>query len=128
MSTLEAALRGGAVVILLLRVAVVARDARRDPVSRYSALLAASIAAYIVESASGFGAVDLLLRIPVHIVSAGTPAAFLIAMGAIFVDEFRPRWYHALGWLALAVLALMDMSRHPMSIDLARTCLSVSFL
>ena len=112
MSTLEAALRGGAVVILLLRVVVLARDARRDRASRYSALLAASIAAYIVESASGFGALDPLLRIPVHIVSAGTPAAFWIAMGAIFLDEFRPRWYHALGWLALVVLALMDMSRH----------------
>ena len=128
MSTLEAALRGGAVVILLLRVVVVARDARRDPVSRYSALLAASIAAYIVESASGFGTLDLRLRIPVHIVSAGTPAAFWIAMGAIFVDEFRARWYHALGWLALAVLALLDMSRHPMAVDVARTGLAVSFL
>jgi AraC-like DNA-binding protein len=128
MSTLEAALRGGAVVVLLLRVVVAARDARRDPASRYSALLAASIAAYIVESAPGFGTLDPLLRIPVHIVSAGTPAAFWIAMGAIFVDEFRSRWYHALGWLTLVVLALIAMSRHPMSVDVARTCLSVSFL
>jgi AraC-like DNA-binding protein len=128
MSTLEAALRGGAVVVLLLRVVVVARDARRDPVSRYSALLTASIAAYIVESASGFGALHPVLRIPLHIISAGTPAAFWIAMGAIFVDEFRARWYHALGWLALVVLALFDMSGHPMSVDVARTCLSVSFL
>ncbi len=128
MSTLEAALRGGAVVILLLRVVVLARDGRRDPVGRYSALLVASIAAYIVESASGFRALDPLLRIPVHFVSAGTPAAFWIAMGALFVDEFRPRWYHALGWLALVVLALTDTSRHPMFVDVARTCLSVSFL
>jgi AraC-like DNA-binding protein len=128
MSTLEAALRGGAVVILLFRVAVAARDARRDPVSRYLALLAASIAAYIVESAPGFGTQDLLLRIPVHVIGAGMPAAFWIAMSAIFVDEFRPRWYHALGWLALVTLALMDMSRHPMSVDVARTCLSVGLL
>jgi AraC-like DNA-binding protein len=128
MSTLEAALRGGAVVILLLRVVVLARQARRDPVSRYSALLSASIAAYIVESAPGFHALDLSLRIPIQIVSGGTPAAFWIAMGAIFVDEFRPRWYHALGWLALAVLASMDLFRHPMSVDVVRTVLSVSFL
>lgn len=128
MSTLEAALRGGAVVVLLLRVVVVARDAWRDPVSRYRALLAASIAAYIVDSASGFGALNLLLRIPVHIVSAGLPAAFWIAMGAIFVDEFRPRWYHALGWLTLMALALMDMFRHPMFVDVARISVTVSFL
>src|SRR5215831_16620158 len=99
MSTLEAALRGGAVVMLLLRVVVLGRDARHDPVSRYSALLAISIAAYIVESAPGFGALDRLVRIPIDIVSTGTPAAFWIAMGAIFTDEFRARWYHALGWL-----------------------------
>jgi AraC-like DNA-binding protein len=128
MSPLEAALRGGAVVILLLRVVVLARDARRDPVSRYTALLSLSIAAYIVESASGFRALDLPLRIPVHIVSAGMPAAFWIAMGALFVDEFRLRWYHALGWLALVALALTDTVRHPMSVDVARTCLSVLFL
>ncbi|SFO52194.1 AraC-type DNA-binding protein [Bradyrhizobium sp. Ghvi] len=128
MSTLEAALRGGAVVILLLRAAVAARNTRRDPVSRYAALLNASIAAFIVESAPGFGALDLSLRIPVAMVSAGLPAAFWIAMGAMFTDEFRPRWSHALGWLALVALAVMDQFRHPMSVDVARTGLSVAFL
>ncbi|MET4065680.1 AraC-like DNA-binding protein [Bradyrhizobium sp. S3.2.6] len=128
MSTLEAALRGGAVVILLFRVAIAARDAPRNPVSRYSALLNLSIAAYVVESASGFGALALLLRIPVHLVSGGIPAAFWIAVSAIFVDEFRLRWYHSLGALALMGLAWIDMSRHPMSVDVARTALSVSLL
>ena len=128
MSTLEAALRGGAVVILLLRVAVASRDAWRDPVSRYLALLSASIAAYIVDSASGFGALALPLRIPVHLLSAGVPAAFWIAMSAIFVDEFRLRWYHLFGWLALMSLALTDMFRHPMFVDVAHTCLAVFLL
>ncbi len=128
MSTLEAALRGGAVVILLFRVAVAARDARRNPISRYSVLLNLSIAAYIVDSAPGFGALALPLRIPVHLVSAVMPAAFWIAVSAIFIDEFRLRWYHLLGGFALMGLALIDMSRHPMSVDVARTCLSVSLL
>ena len=128
MSTLEAALRGGAVVILLFRVAIAARDARRNPVSRYSALLALSIAAYIIESASGFGALALPLRIPVHLFNNSMPAAFWIAMSAIFVDEFRLRWYHLLAWLALMGLAWIDMSRHPMSVDVVRTALSVSLL
>ncbi|WP_164988215.1 AraC family transcriptional regulator [Bradyrhizobium betae] len=96
--------------------------------SRYAALLAAAIAGSIVESAPGFGALDLRLRIPVAIVSAGVPAAFWITMGAMFTDEFRPRWSHALGWLALVVLALMDQFKHPMSVDVARTGLSVAFL
>ncbi|MBW7974083.1 helix-turn-helix domain-containing protein [Bradyrhizobium sp. BR 10289] len=128
MTTLEAALRGGAVVILLLRAAVAARSARHDAVSRYAAPLAAGIAAYIIESAPGFGALDLRLRIPVAIVSAGVPAAFWITMGAMFTDEFRPRWHHAVGWLVLVVLALMDQFRHPMAVDVARTGLSVGFL
>jgi AraC-like DNA-binding protein len=128
MSTLEAALRGGAVVILLFRAAVAARDARHNPVSRYSALLNLTIAAYVVESASGFGALALPLRVLVHLVSAGMPAAFWIAVSAIFIDEFRLRWYHLLAWLALTGLAWIDMSKHPMSFDVARTCLSVSLL
>lgn len=128
MSTLEAALRGGAVVILLLRVAVLARDARSNPVSRYSALLLASIAAYIVDSSPGFGALDLRLRVPIHVIAAGTTAAFWIAMGTIFDDEFSLRWYHALGWAALVMLGAVDMVRHPMSVDVARTVLSLSFL
>jgi AraC-like DNA-binding protein len=128
MSTLEAALRGGAVVVLLLRVAVLTGSVRSSQVSRYSALLYTSIAAYIIESAPGFSALDLRLRIPIHFLSSGTPAAFWIAMGAIFVDEFRPRWYHALAWLALVALSAVAMFRHPMSIDVARTALSVSLM
>ncbi len=60
-------------------------------------------------SAPGFGALDLRWRLPVHVVSSGTPAAFWIAMGAFFVDEFRPRWYHALAWLALLTLGATEM-------------------
>ncbi len=128
MTTLEAALRGGAVVILLLRAAVAARSAGRDAVSRYTAPLAASIAGAIVESAPGFGTLDLGLRLPVAIVSAGVPAAFWMTMGAIFNDGFRARWYHGLGWLTLVGLALMDQFRHPMAVDVARTGLSAAFL
>jgi AraC-like DNA-binding protein len=128
MSTLEAALRGGAVVVLLLRVAVLAGSARSSQVSRYSALLAASIAAYIVDSAPGFGALDPRLRAPFHFMTLGTPAAFWIAMSAIFVDGFRLRWYHALAWLALGGLGVVDMFRHPMSIDVARSALAVSLM
>jgi AraC-like DNA-binding protein len=128
MSTLEAALRGGAVVVLLLRVAVLAGNARSSQVSRYSALLLTSIAAYIVDSAPGFGALDWRWRAPVHFLSSGTPAAFWIAMGAIFVDDFRLRWYHALAWLALVALGAADMFRHPMSIDVARSALAVSLM
>jgi AraC-like DNA-binding protein len=128
MSTLEAALRGGAVVMLLLRIVVLTRNARSDQVSRYSALLLLGIAAYVVESAPGFGALDLGWRLPIHIVSCGTPAAFWVAMGAIFVDEFRPRWYHALAWLALATLGTVEIFVHRTSIYALHSALLLLFV
>jgi AraC-like DNA-binding protein len=112
MSTLEAALRGGAVVVLLLRIMTLARDARSNQVSRYSALLLTGIAAYVVESAPGFRALNLGWRFPIYVVSCGTPAVFWLATGAIFTDEFRARWYHALAWLALAMLAMAEILGH----------------
>src|SRR5215471_4962460 len=72
MSTLEAALRGGAVVLLLFRVVALAQNARSDQVSRYSALFLSGAAAYVVDSAPGFGALVLGWRLPIHVVSSGT--------------------------------------------------------
>jgi AraC-like DNA-binding protein len=109
MSTLEAALRGGAVIVLLLRVVVHLRNARNDQISRWSALFLLGVAAYVVESSPGFYALDLRWRLPVHIFSCGTPAAFWITIAAFFVDDFRARWYHALAWLALATIAVAEM-------------------
>ena len=126
MSTLEAALRGGAVVVLLLRVVVLAQDARNDQVSRYSALMLLGIAAYVVESAPGFGALGLGWRTIIHVVNSGAAAVFWVTMGAIFVDEFRPRWYHGLAWLALTVLGAVEMSIRPTSIGAVHTALSLS--
>src|SRR5689334_21235301 len=109
MSTLEAALRGGAVVVLLLRVVLLAKNARSDQVSRYSALMLLGIAAYVVESAPGFGTLGPGWRSPIHLVNSGVAAAFWITTGATFVDDFRPRWYHALTWLALTMLGAIEM-------------------
>jgi AraC-like DNA-binding protein len=128
MSILEAALRGGAVVVLLLRVAVLLSSARSSRVSRYSALLLASIAAYVVESAPGFDALDLRVRVPIHVVSSTTPAMFWMTMGTLFADDFRPRWYHALAWLALALLGVADMFSPSRSVGLMQSGLSVFFL
>jgi AraC-like DNA-binding protein len=125
MSTLEAALRGGAVVVLLLRVAVLARNARDSRVNGYSALMLTGIAAYVVESAPGFGALDLRWRFPIHIASISTPAAFWMTTGAVFDDAFRARWYHALAWLALAMLGAWEMFGHAISIAAIHSALSL---
>lgn len=125
MSTLEAALRGGAVIVLLLRVVAHLQNARNDQVSRLSALFLLGVAAYVVESSPGFHALDLRWRLPIHVVSCGTPAAFWITVGAFFVDDFRARWYHALALLALATIAVAEMWVHRTSIFAAHSALSL---
>jgi AraC-like DNA-binding protein len=126
MSTLEAALRGGAVIVLLLRVVAHLQNARSDQVSRWSVLFLLGVAAYVVESAPGFGALASGWRLPIHVVTCGTPAAFWITMGAFFVDEFRPRWYHAVAWLALATIAVAEMWIRSTSIFAMHSALSLS--
>jgi AraC-like DNA-binding protein len=126
MSTLEAALRGGAVIVLLLRVVAHLQSARSDQVSRWSVLFLLGVAAYVVESAPGFATLARGWRMPIHVVNCGTPAAFWITMGAFFVDEFRPRWYHALAWLALATIAVAEMSIRSTSMFALHSALSLS--
>jgi AraC-like DNA-binding protein len=126
MSTLEAALRGGAVIVLLLRVVAHLQNARSDQVSRWSVLFLLGVAAYVVESAPGFDALARGWRLPIHVVSCGTPAAFWITMGAFFVDEFRPRWYHTLAWLALATIAVAEMWIRSTSMFAVHSALSLS--
>lgn len=128
MSTLEAALRGAAIAILLLTVGLHARDLLTFRLSRYSALLQLGGAAFVVESAPGFYALDLHWRIPIHVVSSSTPAVFWIMAAALFNDEFRARWYHALAWLGLAALAWREMFGWPRTIVAAYDALALLFV
>ena len=109
MSTLEAALRGGAVAILLLSVVLRARYWHVSRAVGYSTLMLLGVAAFVVDSAPDFHTLDPRIRVPIHIISSGTPALFWITSAALFDDEFRARWYHGLAWLWLAVLAWKEM-------------------
>jgi AraC-like DNA-binding protein len=130
MSILEAALRGGAVAVLLLFVLLLARD--RDPPSRrlshYTALLFLCAAAFAVDSAPGFGAVDLRLRIPIHIACNAMPAVFWIVAAALFNDEFKARWYHALAWLWLAALSWREIYGWPPAVVAVHEVSSLLFV
>jgi AraC-like DNA-binding protein len=128
MSTLEAALRGAAIAILLLTVGLHARDLLSYRLSRYSALLQLCAAAFIVESAPGFDALDLRWRMPIHIVSSSAPVMFWIVTAALFNDEFRARWYHALAGLGLATLAWREMFGWPRALVAAYDALALLFV
>ena len=114
--------------MLLLRIVMLARNARSNQASRCSALLLTGIAAYVVESAPGFRALAPGWRLPIHVVSGATPAAFWIAMCAIFIDEFRARWYHALAWLMLAMLGVAEMLVRSTSIGAVHSAFSLFFV
>jgi AraC-like DNA-binding protein len=109
MSVLEAAIRGGAVTVLLLAATLLLRDRRQVPTRLYSALFALSVAAYVIASAPGFDGLDLRWRIPIGLASSGTPAAFWLAAAAYFEDDFKPSLYRVLGWLGLVLLGLWQM-------------------
>jgi AraC-like DNA-binding protein len=87
-----------------------------------------SVAAYVVESAPGFHALDFRWRFPIHILSSGTPAAFWITIAAFFVDDFRARWYHALAWLTLAAIAVAEMWIRSTSLFALHSALSLSYV
>jgi len=128
MSTLEAALRGGAIAILLLTVGLHARDLLTYRLARYSALLQLCATAFIVESSPGFDALDLRWRMPIHVVSSSAPVMFWIVTAALFNDEFRARWYHALAWLGLATLAWRQMFGWPQVLVAAYDALALLFV
>src|SRR5262249_40726019 len=109
MSVIEAAIRGGAVTVLLLVATLLLRDRRRVPTGLYSALFALSVAAYVIASAPGFFALDPQWRIPITLASMGTPAVFWLAAVAYFDDDFKPSLYRYLAWLSLVLLGLWQM-------------------
>ena len=109
MSVVEAAIRGGAVTVLLLVATLLLRDRRRTPTGLYSALFALSVAAYVIASAPGFSVLDARWRIPIGLASMGVPAIFWIAAAAYFDDDFKPSLYRPLAWLGLVLLGLWQM-------------------
>ena len=128
MSVIEAAIRGGAVTVLLLVAALLLRDRRCIPTELYSALFALSVAAYVIASSPGFHGLDLRWRIPIGLVSSGTPAVFWLAAAAYFDDDFKPSLYRHLAWLGLVLLGLWQMLGNQSAADFLHDGLSLMFI
>lgn len=101
MAVLEAALRGGAVFLLIPLAVLLLRDARRIPAARFAALFALGVACYTVVSASEFATGLPAQLFPLRIVAMGNPVVFCLFAAALFDDDFEPSWWHALAWLAV---------------------------
>jgi AraC-like DNA-binding protein len=106
-SLVEAALRGGAVVLLVLIAALLLRDARRVPAGIFAALFALGAAAYTIVSASVFAPVPPLWLLPLRMIGMGNPLVFCLFAAALFDDDFKPSWLHAVAWLTMVALGLV---------------------
>jgi AraC-like DNA-binding protein len=106
-SLVEAALRGGAVVLLVLIAALLLRDARRVPAGIFAALFALGAAAYTIVSASVFAPVPPLSLLPLRMIGMGNPLVFCLFAAALFDDDFKPSWLHAVAWLTMVALGLV---------------------
>jgi AraC-like DNA-binding protein len=106
-SPIEAALRGGAVVLLVLIAALLLRDARRVPAGIFAALFALGAAAYTIVSASVFAPVPPLWLLPLRMIGMGNPLVFCLFAAALFDDDFKPSWWHAMAWLTMVALGVV---------------------
>lgn len=109
MSLIEAALRGGAVVLLVLVAVLLVRDARRVPAGAFGALFALGAACYTIVSASVFALEFPFWLSPVRVVAMGNPVVFVLFAAALFDDDFKPSWLHALAWLALVAIGILGL-------------------
>src|SRR5215469_5667712 len=114
MSVVEAAMRGGAVTVLLLVATLLLRERRQIPTRLYPALFALSVATYVVASSPGFSTLDARWRMPIGLAAMGTPVVFWAAAVAYFDDNFKPSFYRPLAWLGLVLLGLWQvLSKQP---------------
>lgn len=106
MSLIEAALRGGAVVLLILVAALLLRDARRVPAGVFGALFALGTACYAIASTSIFAASSPSWLLPLEVIAMGNPVIFCLLAATLFDDDFKPSWLHAVGWLSMVALGI----------------------
>jgi AraC-like DNA-binding protein len=99
-----AALRGGAIALLLLYAAMMWRDRRHVAAGRYAALLALCGVAYMIEQAPEFAHECPAWIIPIRLFSISGPALFYLWAAAQFDDDFVPNWRWWLPWFGMVAL------------------------
>ena len=91
MTTLEAALRGGAIALFLLLAIVGFRDGRASAGGRYGTVFALCAIGYVIEAWPGVADRCPPWVIPFRLLSLSTPAVFYLWAAAHFDDEIGYR-------------------------------------
>ena len=108
LSTLDIALRGATVALLLVLAASLFRGFGTVLAGRLAAAFALGSAAHAVTASIGATSQVAAVHAPVIGLSTGNVVVFWLFTRALFDETFRLRWWHALIWVAVAVFSFVN--------------------
>jgi AraC-like DNA-binding protein len=108
LSTLDIALRGAIVALLLVLAASLYRGFGTVLSGRLAVAFALGSAAHAVTYSMGATSPVSLAHAPVIALSTGNVVVFWLFTRALFDDTFRLRWWHALVWAAVAAFSFVN--------------------
>ena len=108
LSTIDVALRGATVALLLVLAASLFRGFGTVLAGRLAAAFALGSAAHAVTASIGATSQVAAVHAPVIGLSTGNVVVFWLFTRALFDETFRLRWWHALIWVAVAVFSFVN--------------------
>jgi AraC-like DNA-binding protein len=108
LSTLDIALRGATVALLLVLAASLYRGFGTVLAGRLAAAFALGSAAHAVTASIGATSQVTSAHAPVIALSTGNVVVFWLFTRALFDETFRLRWWHALAWAAVAAFSFVN--------------------
>src|SRR6059058_5828394 len=107
-STIDIALRGATVALLLVLAASLFRGFGTVLAGRLAAAFALGSAAHAVSYSIGATSLVSIAHAPVIALSTGNVVVFWLFTRALFDETFRPHWRHALAWAAVAAFSFVN--------------------
>ena len=108
LSTIDIALRGATVALLLVLAASLFRGFGTVLAGRLAAAFALGSAAHAVTASIGATSPVAAVHAPVIALSTGNVVVFWLFTRALFDETFRLRWWHALVWAAVAAFSFVN--------------------
>jgi len=108
LSTIDIALRGATVALLLVLAASLFRGFGTVLAGRLAAAFALGSAAHAVSASIGATSPASAAHAPIMALSTGNVVVFWLFTRALFDETFRLRWWHALIWAAVAAFSFVN--------------------
>lgn len=108
LSTLDIALRGATVALLLVLAASLFRGFGTVLAGRLAAAFALGSAAHAVSYSIGSTSQVTIAHAPLIALSTGNVVVFWLFTRALFDETFKPRWWHGLVWAVVAAFSFIN--------------------